>query len=107
MDSKTHLALLPSPLRSRVLTRAKASPVPVRPGEEGLAGHLLPPRDRQYHPRRAKRAWWRLGSGNARGRGAERAGRLPGGGAGRAGRGADGTTGAGWGGNGTGATMAR
>lgn len=83
---------------------------PVGPGEEEQAGRPATSPGRAVPPRQGGKGLVTAGLRHCPGRGAERAGRLPGagrGGAGRAERGADGTTGAGWGGNGTGATMAR
>lgn len=80
--------------------------VPVRLPEEGWAGRPLAPRERRYHSDVEGRvgSWWAVPPGGGVRNGlACSPGR---GGAAKAGRGADGTTGAGWGGNGTGATMA-
>lgn len=86
VDSETYPVLLPSLLGRGILRHAEAGPVPVRPGEEGRAGRPLPPRGGRYHPGREERARWRLGSCTAWGRGAERAGGLPGAGRGGAGQ---------------------
>lgn len=107
---ETYPALLPSLLGRGALRRAEAGLTPVGPGEEEQAGRPATSPGRAVPPRQGGQGLVTAGLRHCPGRGAERAGQLPGagrGGAGRAERGADGTTGAGWGGNGTGATMAR